>query len=124
MCEVISLPLIFRKSATSLDVVLLMVPIEPWQNCTPFFGAVAFCMKKLYDFRTTCPCRSHIERLHYPAFAAFFGLVWLFCFMNYEFEIEFSIIYPTMFESCWILGFSTMPTPDTPPFQSTAYNKT
>ena len=66
LCEIISRPLIGGKLATSYDVarLLLMVPIEPWRNSTPFFGA-------------TCPCRSHIQRLHYPAFAAFLfsGLV-------------------------------------------------
>ena len=51
---------------------LLMVPIEPWQNSTPFFGAVAFCTTKIDNIKTTCPCQCHIQRLHYPAFAAFF----------------------------------------------------
>ena len=30
-----------------------MVPIEPWRNSTPFFGAVAFCTTKIDDFRTS-----------------------------------------------------------------------
>ena len=30
-----------------------MVPIEPWQNSIPFFGAVAFCTTKNYDFRAS-----------------------------------------------------------------------
>ena len=63
-----------RRCQTSYYVarLLLMVPIEPWRNSTQFFGAVAFCTTKIDDLKTTCPCRSHIQRLHYPAFAAFF----------------------------------------------------
>ena len=30
-----------------------MVPIEPWRNSTPFFGAVAFCTTKIDDFRAS-----------------------------------------------------------------------
>ena len=30
----------------------LMAPIDPWRNSTPFFGAVAFCMTNIKDFRT------------------------------------------------------------------------
>ena len=52
----------------------MMVPIEPWQNSNPFFGAVAFCMTKIDNLKTICPCRSHIKRLHYPAFAVFFRM--------------------------------------------------
>ena len=61
------------RRQTSYDIarLLLMVPIEPWRNSTPFFGAVAFCTTKIGDLKTTCPCRSHIQRLHYPAFATF-----------------------------------------------------
>ena len=29
-------------------------------------------MTKIDDLKTTCPCRSHIQRLHYSAFASFF----------------------------------------------------
>ena len=29
---------------------LPMAPIDPWQNCTPFFGALAFCRTKIEDF--------------------------------------------------------------------------
>ena len=38
--------------ATSYDVacLLMMVPLEPWQNSTPIFGAAAFCTKKIDDF--------------------------------------------------------------------------
>ena len=37
---------------TSRDVatLILMVPIEPWRNSTPIFGAVAFCTTKIDDF--------------------------------------------------------------------------
>ena len=49
-----------------------MVPIEPWRNSTLFFGAVALCTTKIDHLKTTCPCRSHIQHLHYSAFAAFF----------------------------------------------------
>ena len=27
-----------------------MVPLEPWRNSTPLFGAVAFCRTKIEDF--------------------------------------------------------------------------
>ena len=30
---------------------LLMVPIEPWQSSASYFGAVAFCMTKIDNFR-------------------------------------------------------------------------
>ena len=51
-CKIISRPLICQKLATLQDVarLLLMVPIEPWRNSTPFFGAEAFCTTKIYDF--------------------------------------------------------------------------
>ena len=44
-----------RRRETSHDVarLLLMVPLEPWQNSTPFFGAAAFCTTKIGDFRTS-----------------------------------------------------------------------
>ena len=40
---------VWRPRATSYNVgrLLLMGPIEPWQNSTPFFGAAAFCTTKL-----------------------------------------------------------------------------
>ena len=47
--------------------------MEIMRNSTPFFGAVAFCTTKIDDLQTTCPCQSQIQRLHYPAFAAFFN---------------------------------------------------
>ena len=30
-----------------------MLPLEPWWNSTPFFGAAAFCTTKIGDFRTS-----------------------------------------------------------------------
>ena len=30
----------------------LMVPIDPWRNFTPLFGAVAFCTTEIDDFRS------------------------------------------------------------------------
>ena len=44
-----------RRRATSYDVVrlLLMVPLVPWRNSTPFFGAAAFCTTKIGDFRAS-----------------------------------------------------------------------
>ena len=37
-----------------------MVPMEPWRNSTPDFGAAAFCTTKIDDFRSslTSPFRS------------------------------------------------------------------
>ena len=31
---------------------VLVAPLNCWQNSTPFFGAVAFCTMKIDDFRT------------------------------------------------------------------------
>ena len=44
-----------RRRQTSYDVarLLLMVPMEPWQNSTPVFGAAAFCTTKIDDFRAS-----------------------------------------------------------------------
>ena len=44
-----------RRRATLYDVarLLLMVPLEPWRNSTPFFGAAAFCTTKIGDFRAS-----------------------------------------------------------------------
>ena len=41
-----------RRQETSGDVarLLLMVPLEPWRNSTPFFGAAAFCTTEIDDF--------------------------------------------------------------------------
>ena len=43
-----------RRRQTSYDVatLLLMAPIDPWQNSTPDFGALAFCTTNIEDFRT------------------------------------------------------------------------
>ena len=30
-----------------------MVPLVPWRNSTPFFGAAAFCTTKIGDFRAS-----------------------------------------------------------------------
>ena len=45
---------VWRRRETSGDVarLLLMVPLEPWQNSTPFFGAAALCATKIDNFRT------------------------------------------------------------------------
>ena len=42
-----------RLRETSYDVarLLLMVPLEPWRNSIPVFGAAAFCTTKIDDFR-------------------------------------------------------------------------
>ena len=42
-----------RRRQTSYDVARLplMLPIEPWRNSTPLFGAVAFCTTKIDNFR-------------------------------------------------------------------------
>ena len=51
-----------RRHETLGDVarLLLLVPLEPWRNYTPFFGAAAFCTTKIDDFRAslTSPLRS------------------------------------------------------------------
>ena len=41
-----------QRHETSGDVarLLLIVPLEPWRNSTPFFGAAAFCTTKINDF--------------------------------------------------------------------------
>ena len=43
-----------RRRQASYDVarLLLMVPIEPWRNSIPIFGAAAFCTTKIDDNRT------------------------------------------------------------------------
>ena len=52
---------IAQRRETSYDVarLLLMVPLEPWQNSTPVFGAAAFCTTNIDDFRAslTLPLR-------------------------------------------------------------------
>ena len=44
-----------RRRQTSYGVarLLLMVPMEPWQNSTQVFGAAAFCTTKIDDFRAS-----------------------------------------------------------------------
>ena len=44
-----------RRRQTSYDVarLLLMVPLDPWRNFTPVFGAPAFCTTKIDDFRAS-----------------------------------------------------------------------
>ena len=44
-----------RRRQTPYDVAILhlIVPMEPWQNFTPFFGAAAFCATKIDDFRAS-----------------------------------------------------------------------
>ena len=43
-----------RRRTSSYDVVrvVIIVPLNCWQNFTPFFGAVALCTMKIDDFRT------------------------------------------------------------------------
>ena len=55
-----------RRRQTSYDVarLLLMVPIEPWQNSTPFFGAATFCATKIDDFRASL--MSPLRSLRWP----------------------------------------------------------
>ena len=44
-----------RRRSASYDVarLLLMAPINPWQNFTADFGAVAFCTMNIEDFRSS-----------------------------------------------------------------------
>ena len=46
---------ITRCRQTSYDIarILLMVPFEPWENFTPFFGAAAFCTTEIDNFRAS-----------------------------------------------------------------------
>ena len=57
-----------RRRGTSNDIaiLLLMVPIEPWRNSTPFFGAAAFCTTKIGDFRTSSTLSSLMTWLRRP----------------------------------------------------------
>ena len=45
---------IARRRTSPYDVVrvVIIVPLNCWQNFTPFFGAVALCTMKIDDFRT------------------------------------------------------------------------
>ena len=57
-----------RRRETSYDVarLLLMVPLEPWQNSTPVFGAAAFCTTKIDDFRASSTLSSLTTWLRRP----------------------------------------------------------
>ena len=57
-----------RRRGTSNDIarLLLMVPLEPWRNSTPFFGAAAFCTTKIDDFRTSSTLSSLTTWLRRP----------------------------------------------------------
>ena len=61
-------PAIRKPRATSNDIaiLLLMVPIEPWRNSTPFFGAAAFCTTKNGNFRTSSSLSSLTTWLRRP----------------------------------------------------------
>ena len=45
----------YSTAGTPRDVarLVLMAPIDAWQNSTPVFGAVAFCTTNIKDFRTS-----------------------------------------------------------------------
>ena len=43
-----------------------MAPIYPWQNSSPFFGAVAFCMTKNDDFRGQPEKRKRSKKSRQP----------------------------------------------------------
>ena len=57
-----------RRRETSYDVarLLLMVPLEPWQNSTPVFGAAAFCTTKIDNFRASSTLSSLTTWLRRP----------------------------------------------------------
>ena len=57
-----------RRHQTSYDVarLLLMVPLEPWQNSTPVFGAAAFCTTKIDNFRASSTLSSLTTWLRRP----------------------------------------------------------
>ena len=42
-----------RQMLYDIARILLMVPFEPWQNFTPFFGATAFCTTRIDNFRAS-----------------------------------------------------------------------
>ena len=46
---------------------LLMVPMEPWQNSTPFFGTATFCRTKIDDFRASLMSTSLTTLLTYSS---------------------------------------------------------
>ena len=57
-----------RRRGTSNDIarLLLMVPLEPWRNSTPFFGAPAFCTTKIDDSRSSSTLSSLTTWLRRP----------------------------------------------------------
>ena len=59
-----------RCRTASYDVarLLLMVPIDPWRNSTPDFGAVAFCTTNIKDFRTPLTSTSSTISLTYSSY--------------------------------------------------------
>ena len=57
-----------RRHQTSYNIarLLLMALIKPWQNSTPFFGAVVFCTTKIDDFKRQPErwrCRKRLKKL-------------------------------------------------------------
>ena len=58
-----------RRRTASHDVarLLLMVPINPWRNSAPDFGAVAFCATNIEDFRTPLTSTSSTISSTYPS---------------------------------------------------------
>ena len=55
-----------RETSHGVASLLLMVPLEPWRNSTPFFGAAAFCTTKIGDFRTSSALSSLTTWLRRP----------------------------------------------------------
>ena len=60
---------IARRRQTPYDVARLhlIVPMEPWQNFTPFFGAAAFCTTKIDDFRASLTTTTLTTLSTYPS---------------------------------------------------------
>ena len=58
-----------RRRQMSYDVARLLrtAPIDPWQNSTPVFGAVAFCMTNIDDFRTSLTSTSSTKSWTYSS---------------------------------------------------------
>ena len=55
-----------RETSHVVARLLLMLPLEPWRNSTPFFGAAAFCTTKIGDFRTSSTLSSLMTWLRRP----------------------------------------------------------
>ena len=66
-CQIFFGHVLQHRRQTSSDVarLLLMAPIDPWQNFTPIFGAVAFCTTNIKDFRTPLTSTSSTISLTY-----------------------------------------------------------